>query len=210
MVQPPRTDQIQCVDAQGCGLFVRCDWSVDRYQHRIGWLLDGVEHAALESCEGSPADDWPLSPPMQQFSMQQIDGNPALLGVGMAGRGHWSASFILLKNECVELVVELACLVPHLPVDQSAPPQIPISTYRVINLCRMQQADGIGGLSSITLQKQGLSDLGLNVRMIPGVSHFRMSPAGEHQFAIEPVMNDVNKTCQWSYQIDFVQTIRDK
>jgi hypothetical protein len=52
---------------------------------------------------------WPLSPPLQQIHRQSFgDGREVVFGVGMAGRGHWSASFTLVPDlKC--WIVELAC-----------------------------------------------------------------------------------------------------
>ena len=51
----------------------------------------------LRSMEGTPSDDFPPSPPLQQMHLQEINGTPVLLAVGMAGRGHWSASILMSK-----------------------------------------------------------------------------------------------------------------
>jgi len=37
-------------------------------------------------------EDWPDAPPIQQLSLESINGCPALLGVGQAGKSHWSIS----------------------------------------------------------------------------------------------------------------------
>lgn len=44
------------------------------------------------SIEGDPEETWPSSPPLQQLSLEEIDGSKAILGVGAAGKGHWSIS----------------------------------------------------------------------------------------------------------------------
>lgn len=79
-------------------------WQTDRYSHRIGWhgIPSQVESSAgwlAKSIELSDNPDWPLSPPLQQLSIEtdHHDG-PVALGVGMAGRCHWSASFQLKKS----------------------------------------------------------------------------------------------------------------
>lgn len=72
---------------------VRFFWRDDRYAHEI-WLLDGADWVrALKSVEGTPADDWPASPPFQSVvADSRDDGRPVALLVGMAGKSHWSAS----------------------------------------------------------------------------------------------------------------------
>jgi len=90
--------------------FTRAD---DRYGHRIELLLGGRPTPLLESVEGSPEDDWPPSPPLQQLHTESREATyPTRLGsshagplperegvrtaqtvallVGMAGRSHWS------------------------------------------------------------------------------------------------------------------------
>ena len=107
----PRTEQsetIQRIDAAGRGLFVSCCWEKDRFSHALG-IVTGHEHRVLlSSCEGGPEDLWPPSPPLQHILKQTIRDNPALLGVGMAGTGHWSASFVLDASDSIELIVEMA------------------------------------------------------------------------------------------------------
>ncbi len=104
-------DWIERVDADGVGLFVQCNWQLDRYRHLIGIQNNGVRIPVLESSEGSPDEAWPPSPPLQQILTQSIDGDPALLAIGMAGAGHWSTSFVLQQKNSLELVIETACLI---------------------------------------------------------------------------------------------------
>lgn len=85
-------------------------WENDRYHHQ--WL--SAEGATiLRSAESSTP--WPSSPPMQQIHHQSFaDGRDVIFGVGMAGRGHWSASFTLVPDlKC--WIVELACRSPVVP-----------------------------------------------------------------------------------------------
>jgi len=63
----------------------------------------------LDSVESGLEEAWPSSPPLQQIHCQSFaDGREVIFGVGMAGRGHWSASFTLVPDlKC--WIVELAC-----------------------------------------------------------------------------------------------------
>ena len=63
-------------------------WKNDRFIHQI--LLDGDLKAS--SIDGDASEAWPSSPPIQQISLESIQGVPTILGVGSAGRGHWSIS----------------------------------------------------------------------------------------------------------------------
>lgn len=96
-------------------------WHADRYQHQ--WRFDGQE-PCVASVESESTATWPISPPLQQIHQQNFaDGRQVVFGVGMAGRGHWSASFTLIPDlHC--WIVELACRSPHEP-DHLA------STYRL-------------------------------------------------------------------------------
>lgn len=63
-------------------------WCRDRFEHRL--LLDHTEVA--RSVDGDADEPWPDSPPLQQLSLEAINGQPTILGVGSAGRSHWSIS----------------------------------------------------------------------------------------------------------------------
>jgi hypothetical protein len=91
-------------------LRVEFRWRGDRFQHTIS--LDGVPAAA--SIEGHSDDPWPPSPPIQQLVPQQIDGRDVLLGVGAAGRSHWSVSIEPAQTpRSGSLVFEWACRTPE-------------------------------------------------------------------------------------------------
>lgn len=94
-------------------------WADDRYSHK--WSF-GSE-VLLDSDESDGAAMWPASPPLQQIHQQSFaDGRQVIFGLGMAGRGHWSASYTLVEDlKC--WIVELACKSP-------VPPESLHSTYR--------------------------------------------------------------------------------
>src|SRR5436190_4759521 len=78
------------------GLRLRAEfiWHGDRFAHIISLVNPhGDIQPLLESIEGTTADDWPSSPPLQSLSVEKLpDGRPVALLVGMAGGSHWSAS----------------------------------------------------------------------------------------------------------------------
>jgi len=80
-------------------------WNHDRYLQRV--YIEG--QLAGHSVEGTVDDAWPVSPPLQQISLQQIDGRPAVLGVGSAGRSHWSLSAVACAERASAVCLELAC-----------------------------------------------------------------------------------------------------
>jgi hypothetical protein len=67
-------------------------WSGDRWSHRVT-LADG---GAWDSLEGPRPEDgdgrWPASPVLVELSRIETALGPAILGVGLAGRSHFSAS----------------------------------------------------------------------------------------------------------------------
>jgi len=89
-----------------CGqLAVQFARSGDRYGHRIELRRSGQSIPLLESVEGTPEDDWPPSPPLQQLHVESREApypgphqegegvraaQAVALLVGMAGRSHWS------------------------------------------------------------------------------------------------------------------------
>ena len=115
----PKTDDSQRVsdpvrlDGGELGV-LEFDWHGDRYQHR--WTFPQTT-ASVESVESPSSELWPDSPPLQQIHSQSFgDGREVIFGVGMAGRGHWSASFTLVPElHC--WIVELACRCPQ-PVER--------------------------------------------------------------------------------------------
>ena len=104
MVEPkPQSVSLVSIDGR---LQVEFHWQHDRFAQTL--FLDGRQVGC--SIEGDGEDPWPPSPPLQQLSCQQIDGNDVILGVGAAGRGHWSISVERADLEGVSsLKFEVAC-----------------------------------------------------------------------------------------------------
>ncbi|MCA9131645.1 MAG: hypothetical protein KDA45_00750 [Planctomycetales bacterium] len=98
-------------------------WAGDRYHHQ--WrFAEQRASVSLLSVESDSETLWPLSPPLQQIHRQSFgDGREVIFGVGMAGRGHWSASFTL--------VPELKCWIVELACRAAVEPQDLVSTYRL-------------------------------------------------------------------------------
>ncbi len=69
----------------------------------------------LTSEEGDDRDQWPLSPPLQQSSMETAaHGRNIALLVGMAGKSHWSVS-VECDPATSSLVFDVACRVGRQP-----------------------------------------------------------------------------------------------
>ncbi len=113
------------------GVFGRLifQWAGDRYTH--SWLCCESGEKLLESVESDHAVHWPASPPLQQVYRQSFDdGREVMFGVGMSGRGHWSASFTLVPD-LKSWIVELACCSPSTPASLA-------STYRLLGGWQLQ------------------------------------------------------------------------
>ena len=83
--------------------------------HRIV-IIDGErEISLLRSIEGDGQLAWPPSPPLQDVSEHELPAGDAILGVGMAGSNHWSASFsVQTANEVgvddrSQILADIAC-----------------------------------------------------------------------------------------------------
>lgn len=119
------------------GVFGRMifQWQGDRYTH--SWLCCETGEKLLESVESDHAVLWPNCPPLQQVYRQTFDdGRDVMFGVGMSGRGHWSASFSLVPD-LKSWIMELACCSPSTP-------QRLVSTYRLTGNWRVAE-NGLGG-----------------------------------------------------------------
>ncbi len=115
-------DRSQCLEAigtDGLGLQVVFFRNGDRYAHRIEVLDGNVPLVLMESREGDDQDEWPLSSPLQQLSIEsRPDGRQVALLVGMAGQSHWSASVTADSNER-SLLFEMACRTKDSPANLS-------------------------------------------------------------------------------------------
>jgi hypothetical protein len=105
-----RSESLDTIGLAGLALRVEFVWRNDRYGHVISAVnSDGAAETLLESIEGTPADIWPPSPPLQSLHRETLpDGRSALLLVGAAGRSHWSASVETAPGE-PKLIFDLAC-----------------------------------------------------------------------------------------------------
>ncbi len=94
--------------ATKCGrLNVEFRWLADRFAQR---LVDEHGHVLGESIEGDDSDVWPPSPPLQQLSRESVNDDHVILGVGAAGKSHWSISVEVVASDSGEgLKYDLAC-----------------------------------------------------------------------------------------------------
>lgn len=86
----------------------------DRWKHSWIARTGPTEQMILTSVEGTPEQNWPPSPPLQDINQHSLDSGDAVLGVGMAGKSHWSASYTVESDtdspQLVSIKSDLACL----------------------------------------------------------------------------------------------------
>lgn len=113
MIQPSSREHRLRLDA----IEVVFRWTGDRWAHRV--VCHGDREAAVwESVEGDGSESWPASPAVTELA--PAPGTPAIVGVGRAGRSHFSVCFRPASPEnsgsrTEELVVEAACRIHETP-----------------------------------------------------------------------------------------------
>jgi hypothetical protein len=101
---------LDAVNERGFGVRISFRQVGDRFGHMIwGVRPDRVDPVA-ESVDDADYEGWPLSPPVQELrEANGPEGSRALLLIGSAAYGHWSASIrpgVIHKiNPCIELDV---------------------------------------------------------------------------------------------------------
>ena len=103
-----QTLQLSTDSINGVQLRVTFARETDRWSHVVERIQADQTTTVLSSIEGTADDDWPPSPPLQELSVHDLGNVQAILGVGMAGVGHWSISCTV---DGPALKFELACLV---------------------------------------------------------------------------------------------------
>jgi len=159
-----RSETIEAMGSGGLRLRVEFVWRHDRYAHVISIVeANGAVQPLLESIEGTPAEDWPASPPLQSLSVETLtDGRRVALLVGMAGGSHWSASIEAVLDK-PELVFDLACR-------HSVPPTWLGSRYRRLSdVAKRLTIHGDGGtvvqeIEAVKIQPTGMTTSGGTTR----------------------------------------------
>jgi hypothetical protein len=84
-------------------------WSGDRWQHAVA-AADGRRWWSIEGAVPAGADPrWPASPVLVEVSLVVAGSRPAVLGVGLAGRSHFSLSVVACPDRPDTLLFEAAC-----------------------------------------------------------------------------------------------------
>jgi hypothetical protein len=180
------------------GVFGRLifQWHGDRYTH--SWLCCETSEKLLESVESDHALHWPLCPPLQQVYRQSFeDGREVMFGIGMSGRGHWSASFTLVPD-LKSWIVELACCSPTTPLEL-------LSTYRLLG---HWQPDTAANGSSRLVCVSGASQLWLEPLSSQTRFGFDTEQLGSRNRAIIPELRisptaiaEGAATTQWGFRL---------
>ena len=123
--------QIQTADQPA--IICRFIQTADRWTHAWLCLDGGKETLLLQSIEGDAEGAWPPSPALQDMSQEDLGHTTAIMGVGMAGKSHYSVS---VSVEDKSLVADFACLVKQQPKFLG-------STYRVCHPTRLQDGAAI-------------------------------------------------------------------
>ena len=111
--------QIPLANPATSHLRLQFDKSGDRWGHR--WQLvdsTGQTTDVLTSLEGNDQNVFPASSALQEINLHELPTGQAVLGVGMAGKGHWSASYsVETDDEQPSIKSDLACLLKQLNTD---------------------------------------------------------------------------------------------
>lgn len=94
-------------------LTVRFMWRDDRWVHDVT-RTDGACWRSVEGGAGDPR--WPASPVLVELSRLGASPGPAILGVGLAGRSHFSASVGPDPAHPDRLRFDIACRVNEPPL----------------------------------------------------------------------------------------------
>jgi len=105
------TYSLSSIGSDGSMLQVDFYLNTDRFEHAIKRLgADGLCQASWTSVLQSDSPDWPASPPIQELSLESIAGRDVLLGVGRAGKSHWSISIETANLDSEPtLIFDIAC-----------------------------------------------------------------------------------------------------
>ena len=173
-------------------LCIRFQSFQDRLSHTIELQCGDISIPLLESIEGSPADPWPVSPPMQQMVEECIGpgASPVLLGVGLSGNGHWSAAIESHADSTLKL--DIAC-------KNSKPSTWFGSRYRVLTEGMPGDATTFNLHSNSLVDPAGQSPWPIEVKVLIGSLHFC---PGDQALTIRPDSSpETAMTHRWCFQV---------
>jgi len=98
----------------GGGLQIRFQFVDDRFAHKIA-AVDGERIVPLAaSCEGTPQEEWPASPALQEINTQSPGERPMAMLMGQTVQGYWSVT-VELDPQTGQAVFDVACRVKSAP-----------------------------------------------------------------------------------------------
>jgi hypothetical protein len=121
----PRPDLLLTIE----GAEVRFEWRGDRWAHSVrfdpaaGGSMAGLWHSIEGPGDSSGDDRWPASPVLVELHSHPAVGKVAVMGLGLAGRSHFSASVAPDPRVPGALRFEIAARINEAPVQLG-------STYR--------------------------------------------------------------------------------
>ncbi len=179
---------IQRMGNETIGLFTEFSWSEDRYRHTIG-MIDADQRVDLVvSCESLADVLWPISPAMQQVYKQNIEDDPVLLGVGMAGKSHFSSSLLMKKaKNTLQVYAEFACLTKD---ENEVEPDMK-TTYRFSEAARHSQSHNqiVFNFDSATINLSPLPSSRLHVEQ-------------NRELTVCPISKVDQQPTQWGYVLE--------
>lgn len=178
-------------------LRVAFQWRADRFAHIISLIRsDGGIVSLLESVEGSAADHWPPSPPLQSLSIETLpEGRRAALLVGMAGQNHWSASIEVVPGEAA-LIFDIACRTK----DRDAALG---SRYR---LASPNETSLFAAADRSWIEAQSGEDSVVFVPLQAATEGARLESLDSLSFAIMPQVSPSGPTIRWRYRVEILAT----
>lgn len=128
MSEEDQSRVLESLDENRTGLRLVFSWIGDRFGHRVERLVEGEVVGTWHSVESDSSAAWPLSPPLQQLSIEPIEESPVAFGVGSAGVSYWSLAVSpVVRNNSPALCFDVALKYPKNSDSRSI---VPISTYK--------------------------------------------------------------------------------
>ncbi len=87
---------------------VEFTWHRDRWRHKVR-TVRARDWLSIEGVDDGADPRWPQSPVLTEVSLAEVAGKPVLLGVGLAGRSHFSLCVTIHQGLQDTLLFEAAC-----------------------------------------------------------------------------------------------------
>ena len=158
----------------------------DRFRHLVEQVVDDRAIVLLESIEGSAADNWPASPPVQELepAAESLAGQESsdylriVWLIGRAGASHWSAS---VEAQSAEVEAQSSGVV----------------TFDIA--CRVHCAPGWLGSRYRVLDAAGNERL--SIEPLAGCQLASLDSRSELVVVAETLGDTLPRTIRWRYQI---------